>query len=168
MIVISDTGPLRYLSVLGCIDLLPKLFGRVICPGIIIQECMHPRAPAEIRALVSVMPEWLIVQEPKQMEEALSRHLDASEAAAISLAGELQANLILMDEKKGRQHGKARGFAVAGTLNILALASKADCSIIRPRWPGCVRPRISASRMPWSRQPTMSMSETRYAAPILA
>lgn len=124
MIVISDTGPLRYLSVLGCIDLLPRLFGRVICPGVIIQECLHPRAPAELRAMVTAMPEWLVVQEPQQMEEALTRHLDAGEAAAISLASELQANLILMDEKKGRQHAKARGFAVAGTLNILAIASK--------------------------------------------
>lgn len=124
MIVVSDTGPLRYLSVLGCAELLPKLFGSVICPEAIIQECRHPKAPTELQALVATMPVWLIIQEPRQVDEALSLHLDAGEAAAISLAEELDADLILIDEKKGRQQAKAHGFAVAGTLNILALAAQ--------------------------------------------
>jgi predicted nucleic acid-binding protein len=124
MIVISDTGPLRYLSVLGFTELLPQLFGSVRCPETIIQECRHPKAPAELRALVAAMPSWLIIQEPRQVNAALALHLDAGEAAAISLAKELGADLILIDEKKGRQQAKAHGFAVAGTLNILALAAR--------------------------------------------
>jgi hypothetical protein len=38
MIVISDNGPLRYLSVLSCADLLPRLFGNICCPAAIIRE----------------------------------------------------------------------------------------------------------------------------------
>jgi predicted nucleic acid-binding protein len=59
-----------------------------------------------------------------QVDEFLAHHLDAGEAAGISLAKELGADLVLIDEKKGRLHAKARGFAVAGTLNILAMASR--------------------------------------------
>lgn len=124
MIVISDTGPLRYLSVLGRAELLPQLFGRVCCPSAVINECLHPKAPAELRALITTLPAWLIIQEPQHVIEALAFHLDAGEAAAISLAQDLGADLILMNEKKGRQQAKMHGFAVAGTLNILALAAR--------------------------------------------
>lgn len=124
MIVISETGPLRYLSVLGCADLLPRLFGNICCPAAIIRECTHPRAPSELRALIKAAPPWLLVHDPVQVDEFLAHHLDAGEAAAISLAKELGADLVLIDEKKGRLHAKACGFAVAGTLNILAMASR--------------------------------------------
>jgi len=96
MIVISDTGPLRYLSVLGSAELLPRLFGTVYCPGAIIRECQHPKAPAELRALITAQPAWLIIQEPQQVIEALA----------------------------ARQQAKMHGIAVAGTLNILALAAR--------------------------------------------
>lgn len=49
MIVISDTTPLRYLTVLGMQDLLPRLFERVHCPEAVIRECLHPNAPAILR-----------------------------------------------------------------------------------------------------------------------
>lgn len=124
MIVVSDTGPLRYLSVLCCAELLPHLFGSVHCPEAIIRECQHPKAPAELRAFVAALPDWLIIQEPQQIIETLSLQLDVGEAAAISLAQELKADLILIDEKKGRLQAKSYGFAVAGTLNILALAAR--------------------------------------------
>jgi predicted nucleic acid-binding protein len=36
MIVVSDTTPLRYLAVLGLLDLLPRLFGEVHCPAAVL------------------------------------------------------------------------------------------------------------------------------------
>ena len=124
MIVISDTGPLRYLAVLGRAELLPQLFGQILCPSAIISECQHPKAPVALRALITTQPEWLVIQDPQHVSAELASHLDAGEAAAMALAHELGADLILMDEKKGRLHAKANGFNVAGTLNILALAAK--------------------------------------------
>ena len=38
MLVIADTTPLRYLVVLGQIDLLPTLFGQVIIPLAVVGE----------------------------------------------------------------------------------------------------------------------------------
>lgn len=46
MIVVSDTTPLRYLAVLGYLELLPRLFGSVYCPDAVMRECRHPRAPS--------------------------------------------------------------------------------------------------------------------------
>lgn len=52
--------------------------------------------------------------------------LDEGEAAAITLAQQLQAEVILIDEKEGRRCALARGFVTAGTLNILAQAGRRD------------------------------------------
>lgn len=44
MIVVSDTGPLNYLILIGSVDLLPRLYGRVVLPLRVHQEMSHPRA----------------------------------------------------------------------------------------------------------------------------
>ncbi|MBL9131559.1 MAG: hypothetical protein JNG86_10190 [Verrucomicrobiaceae bacterium] len=122
MIVVSDTTPLRYLAVLGHLDVLPRLFGSVHCPDMVIKECTHPRAPAVLRTWASAPPEWLKVAEVHEVEPDLAGTLDPGEAAAITLAMRLGAEVILIDERDGRRTAQARGFATAGTLNILAQA----------------------------------------------
>jgi len=52
--------------------------------------------------------------------------LDEGEAAAITLAQQLQAEVILIDEREGRRCALARGFITAGTLNIFAQAGRRD------------------------------------------
>ncbi len=53
-------------------------------------------------------------------------HLDAGERAAIVLAEEVQADLLMMDEKKGRSTATERGIKVIGTLGILELAVRRE------------------------------------------
>lgn len=122
MIVISDTTPLRYLAVLGYLELLPRLFGIVHCPDAVMRECRHPRAPAALREWAEAPPAWLIVDDVGDIDSDLADALDAGEAAAIALAQRLKAELILIDEQDGRRCALARGFATAGTLTILAEA----------------------------------------------
>lgn len=122
MIVISDTTPLRYLAVLGELELLPRLFGEVDCPDAVIKECCHVHAPVVLREWVQNPPSWLIVNAVLDVDPDLQRDLDAGEAAAITLAQSLKAQVILIDEQDGRRCAQARGFFVAGTLNILAQA----------------------------------------------
>ena len=50
-------------------------------------------------------------------------HLDAGEREAISLASELQAILLLMDERDGVTIARHRGLKVVGTLATLDLAA---------------------------------------------
>lgn len=122
MIVVSDTTPLRYLAVLGQLELLPRHFVSVHCPAAVMQECRHPRAPAVLREWAEHPPPWLIVAEDVEADQDLLDTLDAGEAAAITLAERLQAEVILIDEQEGRRCAQARGFITAGTLNILAQA----------------------------------------------
>ena len=124
MIVVSDTTPLRYLAVLGHLELLPRLFGSVHCPTAGINECQHPRAPVALRAWAEQPPSWLIVTEVETVAPDLLISLDLGEAAAITLAQQLQAEVILIDEQEGRRTARVHGFLTAGTLNILAQAGK--------------------------------------------
>ena len=43
--VVADTGPLNYLVQINAVDLLPKLFGRIIVPAAVHDELRHPRTP---------------------------------------------------------------------------------------------------------------------------
>ena len=45
-LVIADTSPINYLLLIGHIDILPRLFERVIVPQIVRDELAHPKAPA--------------------------------------------------------------------------------------------------------------------------
>ncbi len=125
MIIISDTTPLRYLAVVGRLELLRSLFGSVTCPRAVFHECCHPHAPEALREWMEAAPEWLtVVDDPSENQNIASR-LDAGEAAAITLALIKRPEvLLLMDEHRGRKIAASFGLRVAGTVNILALAAR--------------------------------------------
>jgi predicted nucleic acid-binding protein len=52
--------------------------------------------------------------------------LDPGETAALSLARELNADKLLIDEKRGRRLAKEMGFSIAGTLAVLEEAAVRD------------------------------------------
>ena len=123
MIVVSDTTPLRYLTLLGRIELLHRLFVKVHCPDVVLRECRHPQAPSALRDWVARLPEWVVEDEVRQIDGDLG-FLDDGEAAALTLGRRLGAELLLIDEREGRRFAHELGFAVAGTLNILAQAGR--------------------------------------------
>ena len=49
MIAVADASPLCYLTLISEIDLLPKLFSRVVAPQTVIDELLHEGAPATVR-----------------------------------------------------------------------------------------------------------------------
>jgi predicted nucleic acid-binding protein len=54
-----------------------------------------------------------------RQEDPTLAHLDPGERDAITLAQELQADLILLDERLGRQEAAERKFSLTGTVGIL-------------------------------------------------
>ncbi|HLY54370.1 MAG TPA: DUF3368 domain-containing protein [Stellaceae bacterium] len=125
-VVVADTGPLNYLVLIGAIDLIPKLFGRVLIPEVVRAELCHPGAPPLVRDWANRLPEWVDVRDVSSseiMDPALTT-LDDGEAAALALVRSVGADLVLMDDRAGAAVAKREGFAVTGTLGVLALAAR--------------------------------------------
>lgn len=121
MIVVSDTGPLNYLVLIGEISVLPRLYGRVTIPGAVESELTHPAAPAAVRQWITPPPDWLDRREADT--DAGPPDLHPGEREAISLALALGAGLVLLDEKKGRAAAQSQGLRVLGTVGVLARAA---------------------------------------------
>ncbi len=122
MIVVSDNSPINYLLLIGLIDILPELFGKVIIPNAVYEELCHPGAPQIVGDWVANLPEWVEVRAVPHPDPSLE--LGAGESEAITLAVLIKADALLIDERKGRREAVARGLVVSGTLNILEEAAE--------------------------------------------
>jgi predicted nucleic acid-binding protein len=115
VIIVSDSGPLAYLVEIGVADHLPALYGNVLVPPTVISELRHERSPVLSWAIQP--PSWLVIASPKHILHELL--LDEGEREAISLALEVGADLVLMDERKGRAAARSHNLKVAGTLAVI-------------------------------------------------
>jgi predicted nucleic acid-binding protein len=129
VIVLSDTSPLNCLILLGHVDVLPALFGEIVVPAAVLGEMNHSGSPQEVHVWVSRPPKWLAVRNPKHVDPTI--HLGRGETEAICLAMELRADLLLMDDRRGRREAEARGLFVAGTLNVLEAAADREMLDLR-------------------------------------
>lgn len=125
MIVVSDTTPIISLLKIGQLSLLEKLFHRVMIPKAVYTELTSDvrfQSEAEqIRGCTFI--EQVKVTQVKSVE-LLRRAtgLDKGESEAIIYTDENKADLLLMDEAKGRQIAKQMGLKIMGTVGILLAA----------------------------------------------
>jgi predicted nucleic acid-binding protein len=121
MLVVADSSPLIVLITIGHIDVLHKLFGQVIVPPEVAAELLHSNRSQDVRDFMSFHPTWLIERAPAAIEPIPSLH--AGELAAISLARELKADLLLIDEVLGRKAAAERLIPFTGTIGVLEFAA---------------------------------------------
>jgi predicted nucleic acid-binding protein len=98
-LVIADTGPVNYLILIGHIDLLPRMFERVVLPVAVQTELSNSLAPASVQRWIADLPEWLETAETPDV--TLSGGIHKGEAAAIALAVAMHADLLLIDDRRG-------------------------------------------------------------------
>jgi hypothetical protein len=125
MIVISDTSPIANLAVVGQLDLLRHLYSQVLVPPAVFTEIKrigsdHPA----VRAIESSA--WIITRPAanQTVVASLKLELDEGEAEAIALALELPADLLLLDERKGRMIAARLGLKFIGLLGVLIAAKQ--------------------------------------------
>jgi predicted nucleic acid-binding protein len=124
MIVIADTSPINYLILIGEINVLPALDGRVFVPPSVYNELQRARASERVRTWIAEPPRWLEVRAPSQSPDARLAHLDAGERNAILLAQELGADQLIIDEIRGRREAQRRQLPFTGTLGVLPAAAE--------------------------------------------
>jgi predicted nucleic acid-binding protein len=121
--IVADTTPLNYLVLIEAIDVLPQLYGHILIPPTVLAELSVPQAPAQVSDWLAQAHPWLEVVPLRQLADSSLMHLDVGERDAIALAAELQASLLLMDERDGAEAARARNLKVIGTLGVLDIAA---------------------------------------------
>lgn len=125
MIVVANAGPLIALATIGRFDLLQTLYGEVHIPPAVRDEVVisgHGRPGAEEVGTAS----WIEVVELRDVTavQLLRERLGAGESEAVVLAIQLEADLLLIDEARGRRVAEARGLNKTGTIGTLIAAKK--------------------------------------------
>ena len=104
MIVVADSSPFIVLIAIGHLGVLPQLYGKVLIPPEVAAELGLPVRTEQVSAFISTPPAWLSIRRPTSIEEIPDLH--AGKSAAISLARELRADRLIIDEAPGRDAAK--------------------------------------------------------------
>jgi uncharacterized protein len=116
--VVADTSPLIALHQIGQLQLLERLFGEVLVP---------PAVAREAALTLPEPPSWIRIVAPSQPmgSEGLRASLGPGESEALSLAIELRADIVIVDDRQARRLASGLGLHVAGTGGILLRAKRA-------------------------------------------
>ena len=120
--VISDTSPLQYLHQLGCLSILPKLYGSIRVPEGVRDELSVGLVRGVSLPRVEAL-EWIEITPSRHHEVLpLATDLGRGEREVLSLAIENPKALVLLDDKLARQFAKHLHIACTGTLGLLLKA----------------------------------------------
>lgn len=128
MIVISDTSPISNLIDLGQLSLLQSLFQSIILPLEVFEELNRNHDPVFVDSINQAISEgWIVVKTsqsnliPETIDLAA---LDPGEIDAISLAIEVGADLLLIDERAGTKIANLLNVQTVGLLGVLLQAKE--------------------------------------------
>lgn len=119
--IVSNTTPIISLLKLNRLELLQKLYEQIYIPTAVFNEIEAGKTKGYYKDLSKI--DWIYIAEI-QNKQAVKYFLDldAGEAEAIVLATEINADLIILDEKLGRFHAKHADLKVTGTIGVLIKA----------------------------------------------
>jgi uncharacterized protein len=125
VIVVTDTSVVLNLCSLQQEPLLADIFGRVLAPPSVMREFQR-LASVDPRFAGLTFPAFIHVSAPTQLAPALleNQRLHQGEREALSLAAELGADAVLMDERAGRAAACSLGLQSIGVLGILVQAKR--------------------------------------------
>lgn len=125
MSVVSNASPLINLARIGQLDLLAKLYGELVVPEAVWHEVvLEGRGQPGAKEIEAAS--WVEVRSAANHElvRALQQELDAGEAEAITLALEIKAEFVLMDEHLGRETALHMGIRCVGLIGVLVEAKR--------------------------------------------
>lgn len=123
--IVSDTTPLLHLARAGHLDLLPRLYAKVVVPPSVWKEACGAGEPRpETQVLVEAKAGWLEVRplsaRNRRKSDTLRRTapVGRGEADAIALAETLKAT-VLMDDRVAVDLARMRGLDTRWTTSVV-------------------------------------------------
>lgn len=137
MIVVSDTSPITNLAAISQLDLLKELYTRIIIPVAVYDEMVNIGKPVpgaiEVQTLSWIQTQAVVDRQRVITIQESEENIDLGEAEAIALALDLKADLLLMDERRGRLVATSYGLQVTGLLGVLVQAKQNNLiKIVKP------------------------------------
>lgn len=114
-VVVADTSPLNYLVLIGQINILQVLYGRVLVPPEVLAELADRGAPPEVSDWIRSRPEWLQVR---------AAHADQSDAALQQIGPGERAAILLAQEASARGSSHCSEPAGGNELPRLAVSNR--------------------------------------------
>ncbi len=127
MRVVSNSSPLINLAIIGKLSLLETFFSTVWIPNAVWHECVIEGAGKPgVDAIKEAKFLKRSVPKDAALLRLLQRELDAGESEALVLAIEMQADLILLDERDARNIASIYELKTTGVLGILLRAKREE------------------------------------------
>jgi predicted nucleic acid-binding protein len=125
MTIVSNASPLIALIRIGQLDLLRQLYSEILIPEAVWHEVVVEGADQPGAEAVS-SASWIVPRTVtnRALVHGLQQELDAGEAEAIALAVEMDAPLLLMDERLGRDTARHFGMRYTGVVGVLIEAKR--------------------------------------------
>jgi predicted nucleic acid-binding protein len=128
MKVVSNSSPLINLSKINRLDLLEKLYSKVIIPNAVYEELIlkgeYPRDIEKITPLIQNNIIEIKTVMDTNFVRALRKDLDKGESEVIALAKEVNASLVIIDEVDARRIAEFHDLNKTGFIGILIKAKK--------------------------------------------
>jgi len=124
--VICDSSSLIHLAGIGRLGLLRELYGKLIVPTAVWREVVEEGKGRQgvVEVQEARLAGWIEVRPATQefLLKSLKQELDDGEAEVISLAVELKANLVLLDETEARRVASVYELRKTGAVGVLIRA----------------------------------------------
>jgi uncharacterized protein len=119
--------PQILLAKIARLDLLSQLYDEVIIPASVLEEIKaKPEKEAErVHALIQSQ-KFHVRQATNQILGGFPADLGLGEREAIALALETGADLVMLDDQRGRRIAREKGLSVTGTVGVLIEARGRD------------------------------------------
>ena len=134
--IVADAGPLIALARVGQLDLLRRLYGRVLVPSAVLHELALGSGRPGAGVLEDSVRSGLLVEQAVVRENTVPEHtplLGRGEAEAIALATQQHPQFLLIDDAKGREVARQQGVPTVGVAGVLLVAkAQGEVDAVKP------------------------------------
>jgi uncharacterized protein len=131
MTIVSNTSPITNLAAIGELNLLHQLYGTITIPQAVYNKMAGISRTVPETLEVQTLS-WITVQSLADLNQVASLRavLDQGEAETIALALELNAELLIIDERSGRTIARQYGINITGVLGVLLEAKRQGLIVV--------------------------------------